>query len=85
MIILSMVACLATWDSLRPKNKPKFMIMMMLLQKDDMTVLDSCAVHYHIKVVWRLLGLVPPPPAFLLQMTEVATLGTQAAALQALR
>ena len=56
-----------------------------VLQKEDMTVLDSCAVHYHIKVVWRLLGLVPPPPAFLLQMTEVATLGTQAAALQALR
>lgn len=36
-----------------------------------MTALDSCAVHYHITVVWRLLGLLPPPPAFLLQMTGV--------------
>ena len=83
---MSMVVCHATCDSSCPVNKAKCsMIMMTLLQKEDMTVLDSCAVHYHIKVVWRLLGLVPPPPAFLLQMTEVATLGTQAAALQALR
>ena len=39
-----------------------------LLQPEQMTVIDSCAINYHVQVVWRVLGLLPPPPAFLLQM-----------------
>lgn len=38
-------------------------------RSQQMTALDSCAIHYHLEVVWHVLGLLPPPPAFLLQMT----------------
>lgn len=42
-------------------------------KKENMTAFDSCAIHYHLEMVWSVLGLLPPPPAFLLQMTGNTT------------